>query len=149
MRVESCSSCPPPPQAAAFAGAVRSSSFDITVTTADGDRVTLSAEETSSIAGVATIDGGQAGTSTSESSFSLTVEGSLDKGEIRDLRKVLKLLAKAGADQDSSRLAKRLSRPDMDTIADVEASFSESIALIGGVLVLAPEPRETPAEEAA
>lgn len=149
MRVESCSSCPPTPPSAAFAGAVRSSSFDIMVTTADGDRVTLSAEQTSSIAGVATSDGGRAGTSASESSFSLTVEGSLDKGEIRDLRKVLKLLAKAGADQDSSRVAKRLSRPDMDTIAGVEASFSKSVAVIGGVLLLAPAPPEIPAEEAA
>ena len=146
MRVDSCSSCQAPQQttaaarAAAVAGAVRSTSLDLTVTTADGDRVTLSASQSASIGGVATSDGRRAGTSTSASTFSLAVEGSLDRGELRDLRKVLKLLAKAAADQDAGRLASRLSRPDMDSIASMQASMTESVAVVGGVIALGPAP---------
>jgi len=156
MRVDSCSSCLPPrpspaatpasaPRtAAAVAGQVRSSSMDVTVMTADGDRVTLSASQSASIGAVATSDGRRAATSSSESTLSLTVEGSLDRGELRDLRKVMQLLARAAADQDSERLARRLTRPDLaDNIASVQASYAESVAVIGGVLAVGtPVPAE-------
>jgi hypothetical protein len=152
MRVDSCAPCHPPRQAeatsaktaAAVGGQVHSRSLDVTITTADGDRVTLSASESASIAGVATSDGRRAGVSSTESSVSLTVEGSLDRREWRDLRKVLKVLAKAAAHQDSERLARRLSRPDLDTIATVQASYSESVAVIGGVLAIAPQASVVP-----
>jgi hypothetical protein len=148
MRVDSCAPCHLPRQAeassaktaAAVAGQVQSRSLDVTITTADGDRVTLSASQSASLAGVATSDGRRAGVSSTESSVSLTVEGSLDRRELRDLRTVLKVLAKAAAHQDSDRLARRLSRPDLDTIATVQASYSESAAVIGGVLTLGPKP---------
>jgi hypothetical protein len=81
-----------------------------------------------------------------ESSASLTVEGSLDRGELRDLRKALKLLAKAAAHQ-ASDLARRLSRPDMDNIATVQASYSESVTVVGGVLSIAPEPGQPAAPD--
>jgi hypothetical protein len=119
---------------------VRSASLDVTITTADGDRVTLSASQSSSIAGVATSEGRRAGVSTSDATFSMSVEGTLDRGELRDVRKVLKLLAKAAAHQDSDRLARRLSRPDLDNIATVQASYAESVTVIGGVLTLGPKP---------
>jgi hypothetical protein len=156
MRVDSAASVPQPqtgtPAApklqsseggAAFAGAARTSSVDFTLTTADGDRVTLSTATTEVLGAVAVTgkDGtSQAAVASSETTFSLTVEGSLDKDELRDLRKVAKFLAKAAAGRDVEKLAKRLSRPDLGTVASVSASASQSLTLIGGVLAFGPAP---------
>jgi len=143
---------PPPPPAAtgvAFAGSARTSSFDLTVTTADGDRVTISSSTTELLGGVAAAgkDGTtRTGGSTSESSFSVSIEGTLDRDELRDLRKLAKLLRRAAEGQDIDRLARRLSRPDMDSIASVSASASESVVMVAGVLTLGPA--ESSASEA-
>jgi len=162
MRVDSAASVPQPqartPAApklqssegggAAFVGAARTSSFDFTLTTKDGDRVTLSADTTDVLGAVSVTDNDgttQAAVASSETTFSLTVEGSLDKDELRDLRKVAKFLAKAAAGYDAEKLAKRLSRPDLGTVASVSASASQSLTLIGGVLAFGPAP--APAEE--
>lgn len=147
MRVDAAS-CQPQPvvgTGAAFAGAARTSSFDVTLTTADGDRVTLSTS-TTDVLGAVSVTGQdctrQAAVTSSETSFSLTMEGTLDKDELRDLRKVAKFLAKAAAGHDVEKLARRLSRPDLDTVASVSASASQSLTLIGGVLAFGPAPTE-------
>jgi len=157
MRVDSASSQPQPQTrtGAAFAGAARTSSFDFTLTTADGDRVTLSTSTTDVLGAVSVTDQDgtrQAAVTSSETAFSLTVEGSLDKHELRDVRKVAKFLAKAAAGYDVEKLARRLSRPDLDTVASVSASASQSLTLIGGVLAFGPAAEQTtegpqPAEE--
>ena len=138
MRVDSAAHV-----SAAFVGAARTSSFDLTLTTEDGDRVTLSTDTTDVLGAVSVTDKdgtSQAAVASSESTFSLTVEGSLDKDEWRDLRKVTKFLAKAAAGYDVEKLAKRLSRPDLGTVASVSASASQSLTLIGGVLAFGPAP---------
>ena len=146
MRVDSAS-CHPQPHTGvgvAFAGAARTSSFDFTLTTADGDRVTLSTSTTDVLGAVSVTDKdgtSQAAVTSSETTFSLTVEGTLDKHELRDLRKVAKFLAKAAAGHDVEKLARRLSRPDLDTVASVSASASQSLTLIGGVLAFGPAPQ--------
>jgi hypothetical protein len=153
MRVDS-TSCHPQSQpgiGAAFAGAARTSSFDFTLTTADGDRVTLSASTTDVLGAVSVTDKdgtSQAGVTSSDTTFSLTLEGTLDKGELRDLRKVVKFLAKAAAGHDVEKLTRRLSRPDLDTVASVSASASQSLTLIGGVLAFGPPPAATTDEPA-
>jgi hypothetical protein len=145
MRVDS-TSCPQPQTGvgAAFAGAARTSSFDFTLTTADGDRVTLSTSTTDVLGAVSLTDDGtrKATVTSSETTLGLTVEGTLDKHELRDLRKVARFLAKAAAGHDVERLAGRLSRPDLDTVASVSASASQSLTLIGGVLAFGPAPEE-------
>ena len=163
MRVDSASCHPQPPTGtlaapnlrsskgggAAFAGAARTSSLDFTLTTADGDRVTLSTSTTDLIGAVSVTDKdgtSQAAVTSSETTFSLDVEGTLDKHELRDLRKVVKFLAKAAAGHDVEKLARRLSRPDLDSVASVSASASQSLTLIGGVLAFGPAPAE-PTEE--
>ena len=145
MRVDSAASHPHPlaGAGAAFAGAARTSSFDFTLTTADGDRVTLSTSTTDVLGAVSVTDPdgtSQAAVTSSETTFSLTVEGTLDKHELRDLRKVAKFLAKAAAGYDVEKLARRLSRPDLDTVATVSARASQSLTLIGGVLAFGPAP---------
>ena len=151
MRVDSAP-CHPQPQTgvgAAFAGAARTSSFDFTLTTADGDRVTLSTSTTDVLGAVSVTDKdgmSQAAVTSSETTFSLTVEGTLDKHELRDLRKVARFLAKAAAGHDVEKLARRLSRPDLDTVASVSASASQSLTLIGGVLAFGPAPAKTSGE---
>jgi hypothetical protein len=155
MRVDSASSHSQPQTGtgAAFAGAARTASLDFTLTTADGDRVTLSTSTTDLVGAVSVTgkDGtSQAAVTSSDTTFSLTVEGTLDKHELRDLRKVAKFLAKAAAGHDVEKLARRLSRPDLDTVASVSASASQSLTLIGGVLAFGPapaEPTEEPTEE--
>ena len=148
MRVDSsaCHPCHQQPQTgtgAAFAGAARTSSFDLELTTADGDRVTLSAS-TTDVLGAVSVTGkdgtSHAAVSSSETSLSLTVEGTLDKDELRDVRKIVKFLARAAAGHDVEKLTKRLSRPDLDGVASISASSSESLTLIGGVLAFGPPP---------
>ena len=151
MRLESVPSHPPSHTGvgAAFAGAARTSSLDFTLTTADGDRVTLSTSTTDVLGAVSVTDQdgtSQAAVTSSATTFSLTVEGTLDKHELRDLRKVTKFLAKAAAGHDVEKLAKRLSRPDLDTVASVSASAVQSLTVIGGVLAFGPAPEETPEE---
>jgi hypothetical protein len=160
MRVDSATSVPQPqtgtPGApklrssegggAAFVGAARTSSFDFTLTTEDGDRVTLSTDTTDVLGAVSVTDKDgtrQAAVASSETTLSLTVEGSLDKDELRDVRKVTKFLAKAAAGYDVEKLARRLSRPDLGTVASVSASASQSLTLIGGVLAFGPAPALT------
>lgn len=126
----------------------------MTVTTADGDRVTISSTTTELLGGVAVEgkDGSRrAGASQSETSFSLSVEGTLDRDELRDLRKLAKFLRRAAEGHDVGKLARRLSRPDMDSIASVSASTSESVVMVAGVLTVgaAPAQPQTPSETAA
>ena len=143
MRTDAVSCRPPSPASTgvAFAGSARTSSFDLTVATADGDRLTISSTTTELLGGVA-IEGrdgsSRTGASSSETSFSLSVEGTLDRDELRDLRKLAKLLRRAAEGHDVGKLARRLSRPDMDSIASVSASASESVVMVAGVLTLGP-----------
>lgn len=64
------------------------------------------------------------------------------RDELRDLRKLAKRLRRASEGDDIGRLARRLSRPDMDSIASVNASSSESVVMVAGVLTLGPAPAQ-------
>ena len=77
-------------------GYSRTSSLDLTLTTRDGDTVTISAQQTTA-AGVSRtqgVDGDAiASAKATSSSLSVTVDGSLDPHELADIKKVLKTLA--------------------------------------------------------
>jgi hypothetical protein len=52
-----------------------------------------------------------------------------------------------GQHRDVEKLARQLSRPDLDPVASVSASDSQSLTLIGGALAFGSAPAE-PVEEA-
>jgi hypothetical protein len=143
-------------------------SADITIVTDDGDRVTISAAATSSVSYDAvgarvSSDGESAEVErvsverTVSRSLTLSVEGSLDGDELRDIRKVVTLLQKAaarrphrehGGDRGHHRgtdLSARLEHADLDALSEVTASvsFSRTVtaaAAYQSVLAAAPEP---------
>jgi hypothetical protein len=127
-----------PPQAGTSGSLVQagfrtSQSADLQIVTADGDTVTISSDRTTSVgyAGFAATSGGmrvegQALQVSSESSVSLSVEGSLDSKELADIRKVVKLLERAASSQDATRLLRRLSHAHLDSLASVEGSVERT-----------------------
>jgi hypothetical protein len=100
----------------------------ISVVTTEGDRVTISARESTTVAfagygadGRVTSGVGYVGSSMSAS---ISVEGDLNRRELRDLRKVLHAVSRAVDSGNAERLAHRLSRPDLSSIESVGASVS-------------------------
>jgi hypothetical protein len=141
MRIDQCTSSPVATSdtaVAAFA-ASRSSRVGITLTTKDGDKVTISSSETSTVAGGGVSDGrttAAALVSSTSSSFSMSVEGELDRDELKDLKKALKVLRQAARHHDAEWLQRRLAKPDLDTLASVSAFSEETVTVIGGVMTL-------------
>jgi hypothetical protein len=157
-----------PQSAAAVAGYSRTRAVDLTITTRDGDTVTISASKTTTV-GMAAASGEDdaraALVKTSSSSLSLTVDGTLSRDEIADLQKILKTLGQAGQKQAAHRVRHQHGHRHhrghhrggdhggghLDTIASVSTSVQTSVAVIGGVLVPGgsdepanPAPAQTP-----
>lgn len=117
------------------------SSADISLITADGDKVTLSAN-TALQASLQTYDflgrtqgqtvaaHGQEFQLSTSSAFALSVEGSLDEGELKDIKKLIDTLSALGNGLVSGNGANGLQRiaqlSNLDSIASFEANFSYS-----------------------
>jgi hypothetical protein len=126
-------------------GATTTRTTELQVTTADGDRVTLSTSSTRSV-GLASASAAAGGTGLSAAvlqanasdSVTLTVEGNLSKDELHDLAKIIKAFQRAAARGDARHLLHRLTRRDLDTIASVSASArTETTALVASASVAA------------
>lgn len=142
----------PPAASATVAGYSRSRTLDLTVTTREGDTVTISASQTTVVgaAGAAGADGGTeaALVKSASSAFSISVDGDLSKDELADLKLVLKALGQAGQREQARGMLRghhghhhgHHRGQDLDTIASVSASVTSSLAVIGGTLVSASEP---------
>jgi hypothetical protein len=116
------------------AGVRTSQSADLQIVTADGDKVTISSDRTTSVgyAGFSATSGntrvqGQALQVSSESSVSMSVEGTLDADELADIKKVVKLLERAASSHDATKLLKRLSHAHLDTLSSVEGSVERTV----------------------
>lgn len=150
-------------------------SAELTIVTGDGDRVTISAAATNAVtydavgASVSNENGtGQAaGVSvqrSSSQSLAISVEGTLDKDELRDIQKLVKMLEKAasgrphghhGRHHRRSRgtdLAQQVDRANLDSLAQVTASVTVSRTVTAAAAAYqsasAPEP-EPPVVDAA
>jgi len=122
-------------------GARASQSMELSIVTAEGDRVTLSASSTRALgyAGAVGVGDGEmvaaaAWQVNATTDVSLKVEGSLSREELVDLRKVIKAFRQAAARGDASRLLHRLTRPDLDTIASVAGRVSVESSSSAAVL---------------
>ncbi len=112
----------------------RSQSSDFTIVTAEGDTVTLSSSRSSELA-FATYnplgDSGSASRSAASFStsrdFSFSVEGDLNKEELKDIRRAIKTVMKSardvlrGDDEKAFRRASKLS--NLDQIASLDANL--------------------------
>ena len=146
----------PPAAKTTAVGYSRTSSLDLTLTTRDGDTVTISAQQTTT-AGVSRIQGADgdaiASAKATSSSLSVMVDGSLDPHELADIKKVLKTLADGARTQGlhghhhghhhrgqegQEGGGRQGGRGGLSTIASVSGSFSSSVAVLGGVLYGAP-----------
>jgi hypothetical protein len=135
--------------AATVAGYSRSRALDLTVTTREGDRVTISASQTTMVgaAGATGADGATAAAlvKRTSSSLSISVDGDLSKDELADLKQVLKALGQAGQREQARGLLRghhghhhgHRRGQDLDTIASISASVTSSLTVIGGTLVTA------------
>lgn len=128
--------------------AVRSvtSRTELEIVTAEGDRVTLSATLTRSVAAVRseTDQGSTTALATSSSrALSIAVDGELSRDELEDIAKVLRLLRRAShhrAARDPERLARRLAHAHLDALDRVSASFTTSRTVGAAVLPAPPDP---------
>jgi hypothetical protein len=139
-------------------GATTTRTAELQVTTADGDRVTLSTASSRSV-GYASASAAAGGAGLAAAVFranasdrvTLTVEGTLSKEELHDLAKLIKAFQRAAVKGDARHLLHRLTRHDLDTIATVAASArTETTALVASASVAAQaasEPAEAPAVE--
>jgi hypothetical protein len=139
-----------PQSTAVVAGISRTRTADITLTTKDGDTVTISASQTTAVGVAGTSDGSKdqsALVKSSSSSLSVTVDGSLDARELRDIKQVVNALAHAGRAQQNRGVAHRFGRhhghrhhgndqASLSTIDSLLTSLTTSVAVIGGALVL-------------
>ncbi|MCC6389434.1 MAG: hypothetical protein IT167_02440 [Bryobacterales bacterium] len=110
--------------------AQRQEALQLTLTTAEGDRVTLSAEALNALS--ATSDSTSAGYSAaSQSKISVTVEGSLNKDELDDIRRVAQALAKSvdqarqGHFGQAARIIARAAARE-DTVAQLQFHYQSS-----------------------
>jgi hypothetical protein len=132
-------------------GATTTRTTELQVTTAEGDRVTLSTSSTRSV-GYGAATASSAGTSLAAAVFrtsgsdrvTLSVEGNLSKEELHDLAKIIKAFQRAAARGDARKLLHRLGRPDLDTIATVSASARTETSITSAVASVAARPAPPP-----
>ncbi len=162
-------------QKAATVSVSQSQTSDITIVTAEGDKVTISASAMAELSYPTYNGKGQTGQSSESTSsmaeirtgqqFSLTVEGDLNKDELKDIRRALKTIMKATKDllrghteKAADRTAK-LSKLDQLASIDAAVTFTREVSISqaapqdsslpaqNAVPGAAPEPMETqPAE---
>ena len=120
------------PGATANCGKVfQSQDASVTITTAEGDKVTLSANSQQQgefatynssglFAGVRSLE--------TKNSFSLSIEGSLNRQELKDIRKAIKVIGRATRELmegDQKHAAKHVEKlQKLDTIAELQAEVA-------------------------
>lgn len=126
------SSSAPAMAGAAWAVQLAQADASLTVTTGDGDRVTLSLSAQSLLAApqfrAASGESGESLAAAQTTGVALSVEGSLDKEEVLDLARLFRTFARALRDVfrgDPARAVERMSRPQA---LDSLAGFSYSMA---------------------
>jgi hypothetical protein len=137
-------------------GATTSRSTELQVTTAEGDRVTISTSSTRSY-GYAAASAASGGASVAgavllangSDRVSLSVEGNLSKEELHDLAKIIKAFQRAAARGDARQLLHRLRRSDLDTIATVSASARTETTVMAAAAAVSAQPAPEPAAEPA
>jgi hypothetical protein len=118
-------------------------SIDLSLVTAEGDKVTLSANAAfqagyatynsqGTLNGVTSVSQGESFEASLEREFSISVEGDLNKQELKDIRKALKNIIKIAkkffkGDLDNAFVKALRLRPP-DTIASLDASFQTSVS---------------------
>jgi len=112
-------------------GARTTRSTDLSIVTAEGDKVTISASATHGV-GYAAASGSADGVSltagsltvSDSSSLSISVEGDLNRRELHDIKKVVRALERAAARGDASRLLDRLSHAHLNSLSSVSGSIT-------------------------
>ena len=118
-------------------------SIDLSLVTAEGDKVTLSANvafqasyatynSQGTLNGVTSVSQGESFEASLEREFSISVEGDLDQQELKDIKKAVKNIIKIAkqffkGDLDNA-FAKALKLRTPDTIASLDASFQTSVS---------------------
>ncbi len=110
----------------------QSSSLQLTVKTAEGDTVTLSAQALASFA-VESSPGRRSASSSQEFSFAVSVEGNLNQEELTDIRKLAIALGKSIRQAERGDLGKALrtvaKASDEDTIAAFQFRYERRTEL--------------------
>jgi len=122
-------------------------STDIKIVTAEGDTVTLSANKTADLSystynAHGSIDGKSVSVSAMSaemhqtSAFSLTVDGDLNKEELKDIRRAIRIIEKSAhdvltghADKAASRTAK-LAKLDQLASIDADVEFQQEVSVV-------------------
>ena len=112
-------------------GARTTRSTDLSIVTAQGDKVTISASATHGV-GYAAATGSSDGVSltagavsvSDSSSLSISVEGDLNRRELHDINKVVRALQRAAARGDASRLLDRLSQAHLRSLSTISGSIT-------------------------
>jgi hypothetical protein len=112
-------------------GARTTRSTDLSIVTAEGDKVTISASATHGVgyaAAAGSSDGASlnaAAVTVSDSrSLSISVDGDLNRRELHDIRKVVRALQQAAARGDAGRLLDRLSHAHLSSLTSVSGSIT-------------------------
>lgn len=104
----------------------QSSSLDLTVTTAEGDKVTLSAQALQAFS-LQAGDGAASASTTRQLSVSVNVEGNLNKEELSDIRKLAIALGKSVRQAERGNIGQALrtvaNAADEDTIAAFQFQY--------------------------
>lgn len=110
----------------------QSSSLQLTVTTAEGDTVTLSAQALSAFA-LESSEGRRSASTNQELSLSVSIEGDLNQEELADIRKLALALGKSVRQAERGNMAKALRTvaraSDEDTIAAFQFRFERRTEL--------------------
>lgn len=128
-------SAPPQTQTPAtgrYAAAVsRSTTSELSLTTAEGDKVVLSISRGSTNA-VASEGGDYASLRTRQSSVNIQVDGDLNAEELEDIQKLARIVSRAASDVlrgNTDRAERRLGRADkLDSIQSFAFSLNQQVA---------------------
>jgi hypothetical protein len=149
----------------------QSQTADITIVTAEGDTVTLSSSKSADLS-VATYNaqgqvGGSSGTISGTSAqlhrtnaFSITVDGDLNKEELKDIRTAIRTIQKAASDvlkgHEEKAAARTAKLSDLDQIASIDADleFNREVSVTqvsaqSANTTVVPESTEAPAPTSA
>jgi len=135
---------------AAMVNVARAQNSDITIVTAEGDTVTFSSSRSTELSfttynaqGQQVSDSGDVSAKSAEfrtsSEFSFTVEGDLNKKELREIRRAIKTIQKATRDvlrDDEEKAAERtatLSRLDQLASIDADVQFRQEFSIVQSV----------------
>jgi len=128
-------------------GARTTRSTDLSIVTAQGDTVTISASATHGV-GYAAATGSSDGTTvtaralsvTDSSSLAISVDGDLNRRELHDIKKVVRALERAAARGDASRLLDRLSHAHLSSLSSVSGSITTETVVTANKVQAAQQP---------